>query len=223
MHKVFLWFTKLTGLPIQACFFHKKVYYEGFDKTLKKIKGPALIISNHTSVYDFPLIMYTFFSKSIAVLAGENLYKYKALARLLNRMGSIKVDRKNYDFNFLSTMSNRLRQGYIGLIFPESRLHTEQDPKGLLEFKPSYVCIALENNVPIIPVYTNGMYGKKRRENKERARIIIGKPINPILLLDKTKSEKENILNINKIVKQKIEELGIELQQQVNHNEERNK
>ncbi len=214
MNKFFLGFVKITGLPLQCGYFHKKVYYEGNDKTLRKIKGPAVIVSNHTSVYDYPLIMYTFFHRTIRTLAGEQLYKYKMLARLLNKTGGIKVDRQNFDFSFLAKMSYCLRKGQVCLIFPESRLHTKKDSKGLLEFKPSYVYLALQNGVSIIPVYTNGMYGKKRRKHKERARIIIGKPIIPTLLLKKDIGEKQNILNINQYVKEKIEDLQIELEKQ---------
>ncbi|MCQ2956436.1 MAG: 1-acyl-sn-glycerol-3-phosphate acyltransferase [Mycoplasmoidaceae bacterium] len=214
MNKLFLGFVKITGLPIQYANFRKKVYYEGGDKSLRKIKGPALIISNHTSVYDCALLIYTFFNRTIRTLAGEQLYKYKMLARLLDKTGGIKVDRNNFDFSFLNTMSYCLRKGQVCLIFPESRLHTDKDPQGLLEFKPSYVYLALQNNVPIIPVYTNGMYGKKRRQNKERARIIIGKPIIPTLLLNKEFSEKQNILYINNYVRDKIEALHKELDDQ---------
>lgn len=211
MNKAFLGFVKITGLPLQHFYYRRKVYYECNDKRLRKIKGPALIISNHTSVYDYPLIMYTFFGRTIRTLVGEGLYEYKILGKLLNRMGGIKVDRQNFDFSFLSKMSECLRKGQVGLIFPESRVPTDKDPVGLLDFKPSYVSIALENNVPIIPVYTNGMYGKKRRSYKERARIIIGKPIIISLLFNKNKSEKENILYINNFVRDKINLLGIEL------------
>ncbi len=215
MNKPFMWFVKITGYPLEHFYYHKKIHYENGDKNLRKIEGPALIISNHTSVYDYPLIWYTFPTKTIRTLVGEGLYKYKSLKRLLNHMGGIKVDRQNFDFSFLTTMSQCLKKGQFGLIFPESRVHTEKDPPGLLEFKPSYVYIALENNVPIIPVYVNGVYGrKKRKANRQRARIMVGKPIIPNLLLDEKKTTKENIININNFVKNRIEQLKKELDKQ---------
>lgn len=215
MNKILLWIVKITGLPFAGVYFHKKMHYEDNDKTLRKIKGPALIISNHESVYDFPLLMYTFFNRTIRTLTAEKLYEYKALGSLLKGLGGIKVDRANYDFSFLTTMSNCLQKGQVGLIFPESRLHTAKDPKGLLDFKPSYVYIALQNNVPIIPVYVNGIYGKKKRQLHDRARVMIGKPIIPNLLINPKLSEKENILSINQYVKDKIKALGILLSKQV--------
>lgn len=215
MNKVFLWIVKLTGLPFAGAYYRKKIYYENNDPSLRKIKGPALIISNHTSVYDFPLLMYTFLNRTIRTLAAEALYEYKSLGRLLKGLGGIKVDRKNYDFNFISTLSDCLQKGEVGLIFPESRLHTKKDPEGLLEFKPSYVYIALQNNVPIIPVYVNGIYGKKKKQMHDRARVMIGKPIALNLLLDPKKSEKDNILYLNRYIRDKIKALGILLEKKV--------
>lgn len=209
MNKPLSFLIKLSGLPAQYVFFKKKIYTEDNKKEYRKIKGPALIISNHTSVYDYPLIMYTFFSRNIRTLISESMYEHsRALNRLLNHLGGIKVDRKSYNFNFLTTMSNCLKKKQVGLIFPESRLHTKDDPKGLLPFAPSYVYLALMNNVPIIPIYTNGIYGKLKKQNKDRARLIIGKPIIASSLIDKSKSEKENINYINNYVKEYIIKLG---------------
>ena len=62
------------------------------------------------------------------------------------------------------------------------------------------------SKVPIIPVYTNGSYYKK-----SRAKIIIGKQIKVEDLLDENLSEKENIEKLNKYLRDKIIELGEQL------------
>ena len=92
-------------------------------------------------------------------------------------------------------------------MFPESRLPNEEEKGTLLEFKPSYILPALETGAPIIPVYTNGTYGKLKRIRKDRTRIIIGKKIYVQDLYDHNKSEKENIAYINDYIKNKIVEL----------------
>ncbi len=213
MNYPFLWFVKVTGMPFEHFYFKKKVYFEDGDKKLKKIKGPAMIVSNHTSVYDYLLIAYTFMKRTIRTLAAEILYnKNWFLSKFLKRMGMIKVDRNNYDFAFMSRLIEVLKKGQVGLVFPESRIPTEKDPPGeLLEFKPSYVYIALEAGVPIVPVAVNGVYGKLKKKKHDRARIIIGKPIDPMELLDRNKSEKENIQFINDYVKSKVKDLKIQL------------
>lgn len=208
MNRLFLWFVKITGWPIQLFYYRKKVITIDNDKSLRKIKGGALIVSNHTSIYDYPLIMYTFLKRSIRLLVAEVMYnKNWFLSTFVKLIGGIKVDRETYDFAFLTKMIDCLKKGQVGLVFPESRLPKETEIGHLIEFKPSYVYIALEAGVPIIPIYTNGIYGKKKKVFKSRAKIVIGKPINVNELLDDKLDEKEYINNINNYVKEKIEEL----------------
>lgn len=213
MNKVLTWFVKITGLPLQYFYFHKKIYYEDKKHTNRKIEGGALIVSNHTSIYDYPLVMYTFFKRTIHTLVAEVIYeKGSFMSKFITGLGAIKVDRKSYDFGFMYEMIDVLNANKVGLVFPESRLPTEKDEPGqLLEFKPSYVYLALQTGAPIIPVYTNGVYGKLKRKKKDRARIIIGKKFYINDLYDSNKSEKENIEFINEYIKNKIKNLGEQL------------
>ena len=208
MGKVLTWFVKITGYPAEFFYFHKKIYYEDKKHTNRKIKGAALIISNHTDIYDFPLMMYTFVSRNIHVLAAEVIYeKNPLLAAFVKGLGAIKVDRNNHDFAFMSEITELLNKNKVALVFPESRLPKEEEKGSLLEFKPSYILPALETGAPIIPVYTNGTYGKLKRIRKDRTRIIIGKKIYVQDLYDQSKSEKENIAYINDYIKNKVVEL----------------
>lgn len=216
MNKALVWFTKITGYPVQFFYFRKKVYYEDKEHTNRKIKGGALIVSNHTSIYDYPLMMFTFFSRNIHPLAAEVLYeKNTLLTKFITGLGAIKVDRNNYDFAFMSELVNILNKGGVGLVFPESRLPKEEEKGALLDFKPSYVYPLTQCDVPIIPVYTNGIYGKLKRQYKDRARVIIGKKIYISDLYDSTKSEKENIEFINNYIKNKIASLKELLEEKV--------
>lgn len=209
MNYFVVWFTKITGLPVQWLFFRKKIYYEDKNSQNRKIKGGALIISNHTSVYDYALIMFTFISRNITVLiAKSTLVLNKFLKSFMPKMGSICVDRKSYDFSFMTSAESKLNRNKTVLIFPEGRLPLpEEKENDLLEFKPSFVYIALNSNKPIIPVYTNGEYGFKNIFTKKRAKIIIGKKIYAHELIDKTKTESENIEYICNYVRDYIKQL----------------
>lgn len=207
MGKVLEWFTKVTGYPVQCFYFHKKIYYEDKESSNRKIKGGALIISNHTSIYDYPLMMYVFPKRTMHVLVAEVTYeKNKPLRSLLKGLGAIKVDRTSHDFSFMSKVTDLLNKKKVVLIYPESRLPNE-DEHDLLEFKPSYILPALETGVPIIPIYTNGTYGKLKKQRKDRTRVMIGKKIFVNDLYDQSKSEKENIEYINSYIKKRIVEL----------------
>ena len=210
MSKIFQLFVKITAWPIQFCCFRTKIHYE--DKTLqgRKIKGPAIIISNHTSVYDFAVMLFTFPFRCLRYLMAEILFKRKFLDWFLKGMGGIKVDRDNYDFSFINKCLNVLdKNGVIG-VFPEGRIPKENEKKPI-EFKPSAAYLALLSEVPVIPVYTNGSYF-----NKKRAHVIIGKPINVSEIIDINSSEKENIEKINREFRKRIIELGNELEKRTN-------
>lgn len=191
MSKFVLWFVKITGWIPNLLYLRRKTYYKNNNKTIKKRKEPAVIISNHTSLMDFPLYMYTFMGSTIRPLVAEVTYNKNWLMRVfLKLIGGIKVDRDNYDFSFMGECINALEKKHSVLIFPEGRLPKKEE-KELLSFKPSFVYIALESDTPIIPIYTNGKYGLKGK-----TRVIIGEKIYVNDLMDENKSTEENINNI---------------------------
>ena len=196
---------KCTALPAYWLCARTKVHYEDKKVQSRKIKGSAIILSNPTSVYDYALMLFLFFGRTLRYQMAEVLFKSKRLAGFLKKMGGIFVDRDSYDFSFVSESIEVLdKKGVVG-IFPESRLPKpgEESP---LPFKPSVTYIALESGAPIIPVYTNGSYFKRKR-----AQVMIGKPIYAHDLWDPSLDEKQNIEHITEMLRLKIIELGEEL------------
>ena len=118
-------------------------------------------------------------------------------------MGGIRVDRNNYDFDFMGEAIKCLDKRQVVLIFPESRIPQEGEATPL-EFKPSFIYVALESGAPIIPVYTNGEYNKKGK----RARVVIGEAIDLREVLGNAEPTKENIEMLANLVREKIIALG---------------
>lgn len=188
MSKLLLWFVKVTGYIPHLFYFKKKVYYVDKQKSSRKIKGKAIIISNHKSVFDVALYMFVFPFRDLYMLVGEVMYKKgKLFGWFLNKIGGIKVERESYDFDFINKALVKLEKGKVVEIYPESRLPLEHEKK-ILPFKPSFVYLALESGAPIIPVYTNGEYGTKKR-----TKVLIGEKIYLSELYNDSKTEKENI------------------------------
>lgn len=201
------WFVKLTGWIPQLLIFRIKVYYEDKAVQGKRIRGKAILISNHNCLMDFAVNMFVFWRRTLRCAVAEVIYaKFFLLALFLPLLGAVKVERESHDFTFLGKMGRVLKKGGVAEIFPEARLPQpgEELP---LEFKPSYVYLALESGAPIIPVYSNG-----KAFSKQRARVIIGKPILVSELYNDELSEKENIANINNYVRSKVIELGKQLE-----------
>ena len=194
-------FVKITAWPVQFFAFRTKVYYEDKNLQARGIKGRAVIISNHTSIFDYAVYLFVFFSRTLRVQMAEVLFKKKMLGVFLKTLGGIYVNRGAMDFGFVSKSTDILNKGGVVGIFPESRLPLKGE-KRPLEFKTSAAYIALSANAPVIPVYTNGSYF-----NKKRARVIIGKPIDLNEHVDGKLSEKENLRNATKVLRDKIIEL----------------
>lgn len=200
MSRIFIYFVKITGYLAQLLVFRTKIYYEDKKVQSRRIKGKTIVMSNHTSVYDFALYLYVFFFRVIRFQMAEVLFKKKLLSLFLKLMGGIKVDRNIHDFSFIDKSTKHLnKNGVIG-IFPESRLPKEGEETPL-EFKPSISYLALSSDTKIIPVYTTGGYFKKR------IKVIIGKPIDVSLYYDSSKDEKTNIDFVTNILREKIIEL----------------
>ncbi|MBR1891513.1 MAG: 1-acyl-sn-glycerol-3-phosphate acyltransferase, partial [Clostridia bacterium] len=190
----------ITAWPVQWLFFKKRTFYES-DKAKKRVRGGAIIISNHTNLFfDYVLNMFTFAFRKLYCLFAEVLYTHGALLRLiLDSMGGIKVDRNSKNMGFIDRAVGLLKRGKLLQIFPEGRLETEGK---LLEFKPAYIFIALKSGKPIIPIVTDGNYGLFKRTCVLRGE--------PIFLSDYYSGDDptaEDIQRLNDIVRGKFKKL----------------
>ncbi len=191
-------FTKITAWPVQRLLFRTKILYEDRRVQGRRIKGSAIIISNHTSVYDYAVMLFVFFSRTLRYQMAEVLFEKKPLGYFLKGLGGIRVDRNNYDFSFLARSERILRNGGVVGIFPESRLARKGEERPL-PFKPSAAYLALSADVPVIPVYTNGCYF-----SRHRAVVLIGKPMDIHAYTDRVSGEKEKIEALTKAMRDKI-------------------
>ena len=205
--------TKITGWPVQKIVFRTKIYYEDASLQRRKIKGPAIIISNHTSVYDYAVFMFAFFGRTLRYQMAEILFDKKPLGTFLKMWGGIRVDRNSHNFSFINKSEEILSHGGVVGIFPESRLPRpgEEAP---LPFKPSAAYLALCTDVPVIPVYTNGKYFCR-----DRAEIIIGTPFYAKDFCDSANDERDNIQRVSEKMRQRV----IELRKVLNESREEKK
>ncbi len=203
IHSFVNWFIKITGWPAELLLFTTKVLYEDKKVQGRHIKGPCIIVCNHTSIFDIVPLIFTFFTRTVRFQTAEVLYKKKSLGFLLKAMGAIYVDRNSKSFDFIDESLEILDAGGVVGIFPESRLPLPEE-KDLLEFKPSCVYIALASGAKIIPVHTDGNYFSL----KKRAHVVIGKPFDVFDYYDPERSEAENLRVCSEALRSRIKELG---------------
>ena len=208
LYFLFQWFVRITGFIPQLLVFRIQVHYE--DKKLqgRHIRSKAIVVSNHNYLMDFAVLLFVFWSRTLRCAVAEVMYhKNIVMTSLLKLLGCVRVERDSYDFSFLDRMKRILSKGGVVEIFPEARLPRPGEEKPL-EFKPSYVHLALESQAPIIPVYSSG-----KLFERQRLHLVIGKPILVSDLYDSTLSERENIQKINAYVRSKIIALGKQLEE----------
>lgn len=202
---IFNWFTKITGWPVQKICFRTAVYYEDKSIQSRKIEGPAIIISNHSSVWDYAVWLFVFYGRTLRFQMAEILFKRPGLGLLLKQLGGIYVDRYANDFSFIAKSEAILKKGGVVGIFPESRLARPGEERPL-PFKTSAAYLALLSGVKVIPVYTDGSYF-----NKTHANVIIGCPMDVRELAEDDLSERENLERISGLIRERVIELGHKL------------
>lgn len=202
MREIFRWLALLSAWPVQLLVFKRKTYYEDRRAQGRRVRGKALIVSNHFSVFDYMVNLFLFpFRKLYVVYWPQNS---KRIRWGMKFFGGIVSDRDVMSLRFMDESVKTLEKGRIVQIYPEA--YISEDGR-MDEFKPSYVLIALRAEAPIIPVITDGQYGLFKRVH-----LIIGKPID---LWDYCTSEdptKEEIMALNDIVYKKCLELQRELE-----------
>lgn len=209
MYGFFRWLAIVSGWPLQLLFFKRKTYYEDKKSQNRFVKGGALIISNHFSVFDYMVNLFLFPGRKLFVVMAEMIFKHGRFFHWAMRcFGGIRSDRDIKGMRFIDESVRVLEKGKLVQIYPEA--HTTDDGN-MLEFKPSYILIALRANVPIIPVMTDGNYGFFKRVH-----IIIGKKIYLSDYCTSLNPTREEIVELNNIVRQKAVELKDELDSRVN-------
>lgn len=120
-------------------------------------QGPLLVVANHVSFIDIPLIGASL-DRRLIFMAKQNLFDYPLLSYLVRAFGSIPVHRGKPDRRALRQAEQALTQGQTLVIFPEG---TRSRSGRLQRAFPGMALIALRSGTPILPVAITGTKGIK--------------------------------------------------------------
>ena len=183
----------------------KKIYAS--ENAKRKIKGGAVLVSNHTSFTDPLMIGCTVWYRRMFFLAAEVVMNNKVLNFFLRGIGCIKIDRNVCDMNAVRKSISVLKEGHILSVFPQGRISREDEMQTI---KSGVVLMAMQAKVPIVPMYTH-----KKDKNFKRNTIIIGEAITDhipqdgkMLPMTEMQAIAEKILHEMTICKNKFEELS---------------
>ena len=163
MHTLVFIMMKITGIPLELIFFKRKTYFENRSNQQRTIKGGALIVSNHKSFWDYITLFFLFFKYKVRPVVSHLIYnKNPVLKFCLNCVNAIVVGKDMLDMSYMDEVKSLLKKGKKVVIFPEGHFSHTDD---FLPFSPSYIKIAYDADVPIIPMYTDGRYGIFKRNH----------------------------------------------------------
>ena len=216
LNRAFLAFVKLTGALPAAILYKPRVFYAEPQRQRRRLPRPCILISNHTSLLDFPLYLLLFPFRTLRFQIAEVLFhKSPALSWLLYRIGGIFVDRDARDFGFVGETLEILDAGGTVGIFPQSRLPDGPKP---FPFLPSIAYIALHSDAPIVPAYTDGCYGLKKRTH-----VMLGAPIRIRDVFPDITDKPEDLTRVTEYLEETVRALKRQLVEKIGETERRDK
>lgn len=199
-------FVKVTGFIPYLLVISPRCHYENeaAKREWKKNKKGALIVANHTSIFDYYLLIYKFAFKVLHTMVADVVYKIKGLHALNSIMENIKISRDGVpNVNAIKEAATHLRKNKLLLIFPEGKL--EEKAGKLEDFSNSSAFLAITENKKITPIFIEGKYGFFKR-----CHYMIGEPILPT---PNTNPCDEEIEALTEQVRDKISTLKNKLKQ----------
>jgi 1-acyl-sn-glycerol-3-phosphate acyltransferase len=148
------------------------------DKELEKIpyKGPAILIFNHTNFLEVPLLYLHLIPRPAVGLAKAESWKIPLYGFLAKQWGAIPIQRGTAAMSSFKKISDILSQGKMLVISPEG---SRNITGALKKAYPGIITMAMQNNVPIIPVAHYGsenFWDNIKRFKKTNFNIRVGTP-----------------------------------------------
>ncbi len=142
--------------------------------------GGLLVISNHQSHLDPPLVGCAIRRRNMAAIARAGLFKVPVLGLWLRAVGCISIKEDAGDAGAMRAAIEQLKAGRLVVIFPEG----SRSPDGSLqEFKRGVWLMMMRSGVPVLPAAVEGCFDAMPRSRHfprlfgQRVAVAFGTPI----------------------------------------------
>jgi len=116
--------------------------------------GPVLMVANHQSHLDPPLVA-SGAPRQMGIVARQTLFEIPILGPLIATLGAIPIDRDGMGIAGLKESLRRMKRGDAILIFPEGT----RSPDGEIRtFRPGFTSLATRTGATIVPAAIEGAY-----------------------------------------------------------------
>jgi CMP/dCMP kinase len=172
------WNRLYATLKVPAVAFMRLVFrLEAIGTENVPAHGPVLLVANHSSVLDPPLIGGAA-DRQLTYLAKAELFKIPLFGALIHGLNARPVRREGADPGALRTARRVLEEGGALLVFPEG---TRGEEGVIRPAKPGAGLLAVSSGAPVVPVYVRGSgraWPKGRRlPRPAKVTVTFGKPL----------------------------------------------
>ena len=118
--------------------------------------GGAVLVANHQSVVDIPMLLAAF-PRPVIFLAKRELGEIPLFGKAMAAAGNLFIDRDDPRdaVRMLREAGTRLNGGRLVVVFPEG---TRSGDGSIGEFRPGAFYLAQKSGAPVVPVYLDGGY-----------------------------------------------------------------
>ncbi|MCL2442616.1 MAG: 1-acyl-sn-glycerol-3-phosphate acyltransferase [Treponema sp.] len=153
MSLIFYYIGMLQMLLLWVFMFKTKTYYEDDNRQNKRIKGSAIIISNHRSFMDGIVIAVRFYFKRLHFLVIDWYKNKRKIVKLLIKIaGGVFIDK----IDFIEKSKRITVKDRAIMIFPEGGFKFTYEPS---EFAAGYIILAVKTGAKIVPIVNDFNYG----------------------------------------------------------------
>lgn len=140
--------------------------------------APQIFVANHQSIFDIFAILATV-PASVRFVAKKELGRIPIFAHAMRAAGHVFIDRKDRRraTEAMRRAGTRMKRDRLSLgLFPEG---TRSHSRALQEFKRGTFALAIETQVPIVPLAVDGGYRVSRRGRIHAAeiRVALAEPL----------------------------------------------
>ena len=160
-------FMRVSGALPGLLWLRPKIRYTT-EKAKKRIRGGALVISNHTSFLDPGLMMFVLWYRRQYFVCHQAFMETKA-GPFFHAAGClIPIDADNFNIGSFRAITDSLQAGKLVVLFPEGHVNDGE----MMEFKSGMVLISMQSKRPIVPVYL-----KPRKHWYSRLEAVVDEPV----------------------------------------------
>jgi len=166
------WFYYISRALVGAFFRLARCEVEGIENIPPE--GPVLVVSNHLSLADPPLLGVKL-GRKVRFMAKKELFRFRWLGYFIRGLGAFPVHRGRLDRRALRQSLEVIGNGEVLVVFPEGM----RSRSGQLRRAFSGVAlIALKSKAPVVPVGISGTEDIKEfwRLRRPQIKVTIGSP-----------------------------------------------